>query len=115
MDRKPKALSGSQRQRGALGRAIVRQPKVFLMDKPLSNLDAKLRVQMRTEITKLHKKLGPTFIYVTHNQKKEMTMGTRIVVINKGVIQQVDKPQNIYEGRHNTREFTRCKFNTSCK
>ena len=96
LDRKPKALSGGQRQRVALGRAIVRQPKVFLMDEPLSNLDAKLRVQMRTEITKLHKKLGTTFIYVTHDQTEAMTMGTRIVVMNKGVVQQVDTPQNIY-------------------
>lgn len=96
LDRKPKALSGGQRQRVALGRAIVRQPKVFLMDEPLSNLDAKLRVQMRTEITKLHKRLGTTFIYVTHDQTEAMTMGTRIVVMNKGVLQQVDTPQNIY-------------------
>lgn len=96
LNRKPKALSGGQRQRVALGRAIVRKPKVFLMDEPLSNLDAKLRVQMRTEITKLHQTLGTTFIYVTHDQTEAMTMGTRIVVMNKGVIQQVDTPQNIY-------------------
>ena len=96
LDRKPKALSGGQRQRVALGRAIVRQPKVFLMDEPLSNLDAKLRVQMRAEITKLHKRLGTTFIYVTHDQTEAMTMGTRIVVMNKGILQQVDTPQNIY-------------------
>jgi multiple sugar transport system ATP-binding protein len=97
LDRKPKALSGGQRQRVALGRAIVREPKVFLMDEPLSNLDAKLRVQMRTEIAKLHKKLQTTFIYVTHDQTEAMTMGTRIVVMKDGVIQQVDTPQKIYE------------------
>lgn len=97
LDRKPKALSGGQRQRVALGRAIVREPKVFLMDEPLSNLDAKLRVQMRTEITKLHKRLKTTFIYVTHDQTEAMTMGTRIVVMKDGVIQQVDTPQHIYE------------------
>ena len=97
LDRKPKALSGGQRQRVALGRAIVREPKVFLMDEPLSNLDAKLRVQMRTEISKLHKRLQTTFIYVTHDQTEAMTMGTRIVVMKDGVIQQVDTPQNIYD------------------
>jgi len=97
LDRKPKALSGGQRQRVALGRALVRYPKVFLLDEPLSNLDAKLRVAMRTEITKLHKKLGTTFIYVTHDQVEAMTMGTRIVVIKDGVIQQVDTPQNLYD------------------
>ncbi len=96
LDRKPKALSGGQRQRVALGRAIVRTPKVFLMDEPLSNLDAKLRVQMRTEIGKLHKKLQTTFIYVTHDQTEAMTMGTRIVVMKDGIIQQVDSPQNLY-------------------
>ena len=96
LDRKPKALSGGQRQRVALGRAIVRNPKVFLMDEPLSNLDAKLRVQMRTEIIKLYRKLQTTFIYVTHDQVEAMTMGTRIVVMKDGVIQQVDSPQNIY-------------------
>ena len=96
LDRKPKALSGGQRQRVALGRAIVREPKVFLMDEPLSNLDAKLRVQMRTEIIKLYRKLQTTFIYVTHDQVEAMTMGTRIVVMKDGVIQQVDTPQNIY-------------------
>ncbi len=96
LKRKPKALSGGQRQRVALGRAIVRQPKVFLMDEPLSNLDAKLRVQMRTEIIKLYRKLQTTFIYVTHDQVEAMTMGTRIVVMKDGVIQQVDSPQNIY-------------------
>lgn len=97
LERKPKALSGGQRQRVALGRAIVREPKVFLMDEPLSNLDAKLRVQMRTEIAKLHKKLQTTFIYVTHDQTEAMTMGTRIVVMKDGVIQQVDTPQKIYD------------------
>ncbi|WP_027625401.1 ABC transporter ATP-binding protein [Clostridium lundense] len=103
LDRKPKALSGGQRQRVALGRAIVREPKVFLMDEPLSNLDAKLRVQMRTEISKLHKKLQTTFIYVTHDQTEAMTMGTRIVVMKDGLIQQVDTPQQIYE--HPTNMF----------
>ncbi|MGV8982158.1 ABC transporter ATP-binding protein [Clostridium sp.] len=97
LDRKPKALSGGQRQRVALGRAIVRNPKVFLMDEPLSNLDAKLRVQMRTEIAKLHHKLQTTFIYVTHDQTEAMTMGTRIVVMKDGLAQQVDTPSNIYE------------------
>ncbi len=96
LDRKPKALSGGQRQRVALGRAIVREPKVFLMDEPLSNLDAKLRVQMRTEIGKLHHKLQTTFIYVTHDQTEAMTMGTRIVVMKDGVVQQVDSPANLY-------------------
>ncbi len=96
LDRKPKALSGGQRQRVALGRAIVREPKVFLMDEPLSNLDAKLRVQMRTEIGKLHKKLQTTFIYVTHDQTEAMTMGSRIVVMKDGIIQQVDTPSNLY-------------------
>ncbi len=97
LDRKPKALSGGQRQRVAMGRAIVRNPKVFLMDEPLSNLDAKLRVQMRTEIAKLHQRLQTTFIYVTHDQTEAMTLGTRIVVMRDGIIQQVDSPQNIYE------------------
>ena len=97
LDRKPKALSGGQRQRVALGRAIVREPKVFLMDEPLSNLDAKLRVQMRTEISKLHKKLNTTFIYVTHDQTEALTMGTRIVVMKDGLIQQVDNPQMLYD------------------
>ncbi len=96
LDRKPKALSGGQRQRVALGRAIVRDPKVFLLDEPLSNLDAKLRVAMRTEINKLHKRLQTTFIYVTHDQTEAMTMGTRIVVMKDGVVQQVDSPANIY-------------------
>ena len=97
LDRKPKALSGGQRQRVALGRAIVREPKVFLLDEPLSNLDAKLRAQMRTELSKLHLKLGTTFIYVTHDQIEAMTMGDRIVVMKDGFIQQVDTPQNLYE------------------
>ncbi len=97
LNRKPKALSGGQRQRVALGRAIVREPKVFLMDEPLSNLDAKLRVQMRTEITKLHQKLQTTFIYVTHDQTEAMTMGSRIVVMKDGFVQQVDSPQNLYD------------------
>ena len=97
LDRKPKALSGGQRQRVAMGRAIVRNPKVFLMDEPLSNLDAKLRVQMRTEIAKLHQRLGTTIIYVTHDQTEAMTLGTRIVVMKDGLIQQVDTPQNLYE------------------
>lgn len=97
LDRKPKALSGGQRQRVAMGRAIVREPKVFLMDEPLSNLDAKLRVQMRAEISKLHKRLQTTFIYVTHDQTEAMTLGTRIVVLKDGIIQQVDSPQNLYE------------------
>jgi len=96
LDRKPKALSGGQRQRVALGRAIVRDPKVFLMDEPLSNLDAKLRVQMRVEITKLHQRLQTTFVYVTHDQTEAMTMGTRIVVMKDGFIQQIDNPTNLY-------------------
>ncbi len=97
LDRKPKALSGGQRQRVALGRAIVRQPKAFLMDEPLSNLDAKLRVQTRVEILKLHQRLQTTFIYVTHDQVEAMTMGDRIVVLRDGVVQQVDTPQTLYE------------------
>ena len=97
LDRKPKALSGGQRQRVALGRAMVRNPAVFLLDEPLSNLDAKLRTSMRTEIIKLHKKLATTFIYVTHDQTEAMTMGDRIVVMRDGVIQQVDTPQNLYD------------------
>ena len=97
LERKPKALSGGQRQRVALGRAIVREPKVFLLDEPLSNLDAKLRAQMRTELTKLHQKLGTTFIYVTHDQTEAMTMGTRIVVMKDGLIQQCDAPQVLYD------------------
>ncbi|MBQ8513940.1 MAG: ATP-binding cassette domain-containing protein, partial [Ruminococcus sp.] len=97
LDRKPKAMSGGQRQRVALGRAIVRNPQVFLLDEPLSNLDAKLRAQMRTEISKLHQKLGTTFIYVTHDQTEAMTMGDRIVVMKDGIIQQIDTPQALYE------------------
>ena len=97
LSRKPKALSGGQRQRVALGRAIVREPKVFLLDEPLSNLDAKLRTQMRTEITKLHNRLNTTFIYVTHDQIEAMTMGTRIVVMKDGFMQQVDTPINLYD------------------
>lgn len=97
LKRKPKALSGGQRQRVALGRAMVRSPSVFLLDEPLSNLDAKLRTNMRTEIKKLHQRLGTTFIYVTHDQTEAMTMGDRIVVMKDGVIQQVDSPQNLYK------------------
>ncbi len=97
LDRKPKALSGGQRQRVALGRAIVREPQVFRMDEPLSNLDAKLRAQMRTEINKLHQRLQTTFIYVTHDQIEAMTMGSRIVVMKDGVVQQIDNPQFLYE------------------
>ncbi|MCF6411009.1 ABC transporter ATP-binding protein [Pseudalkalibacillus salsuginis] len=97
LDRKPKALSGGQRQRVALGRAIVRDPQVFLMDEPLSNLDAKLRVQMRAEITKLHQRLQTTTIYVTHDQTEAMTMATRIVVMKDGVIQQVGTPKQVYD------------------
>ena len=101
LDRKPKAMSGGQRQRVALGRALVRDPKVFLLDEPLSNLDAKLRAQMRTEITKLHKKLQTTFIYVTHDQVEAMTMGTRIVVMKLGYVQQIDTPMNLYNEPYN--------------
>ena len=97
LDRKPKALSGGQRQRVALGRAMVRNPAVFLLDEPLSNLDAKLRTSMRTEIIKLHQKLATTFIYVTHDQTEAMTMGDRIVVMKDGIIQQVDTPQHLYD------------------
>ena len=102
IDRYPRELSGGQRQRVALGRAIVRNPKVFLMDEPLSNLDAKLRVQMRTEIKKLHKKLNATFIYVTHDQTEALTMGDRICVLNEGKIQQFDTPENVYNHPANT-------------
>ncbi len=97
LERKPKALSGGQRQRVAIGRAIVREPKVFLMDEPLSNLDAKLRVKMRSEIIKLHKQIGTTFVYVTHDQTEAMTMGDRIVVMHNGVIQQAATPKEVYE------------------
>ena len=101
LDRKPKALSGGQRQRVAMGRAIVREPKVFLMDEPLSNLDAKLRVQMRTEITKLHQRLKTTFVYVTHDQTEAMTLGTRIVVMKDGLAMQIDSPVNLYNKPQN--------------
>ena len=101
LDRKPKALSGGQRQRVAMGRAIVREPKVFLMDEPLSNLDAKLRVQMRVEISKLHRRLQTTIIYVTHDQVEAMTLGTRIVVMKDGIIMQCDSPSNLYERPQN--------------
>ncbi|MEL7329704.1 MAG: ATP-binding cassette domain-containing protein, partial [Cyanobacteria bacterium J06559_1] len=101
LDRKPKQLSGGQRQRVALGRAIVRSPAVFLMDEPLSNLDAKLRVQARAELSELHKKVGTTFVYVTHDQAEAMTMGTRIAVMNSGILQQIDTPQNVYENPQN--------------
>ena len=96
LDRKPKALSGGKRQRVALGRAMVRKPAVFLLDEPLSNLDAKLRTEMRSQLAHLHKKLETTFVYVTHDQTEAMTLGTRIVVMNAGVIQQVDTPRNLY-------------------
>jgi multiple sugar transport system ATP-binding protein len=101
LDRKPRQLSGGQRQRVALGRAIVRDPKVFLLDEPLSNLDAKLRVQTRAEITKLHKRLQTTFIYVTHDQVEAMTMANRIAVMNHGILMQVDTPQNLYDSPDN--------------
>ena len=97
LDRKPRQLSGGQRQRVAVGRAIVREPKVFLFDEPLSNLDAKLRVQTRAEITKLHQRLQTTFIYVTHDQVEAMTMATRIAVMRDGILQQIDTPQNLYD------------------
>jgi multiple sugar transport system ATP-binding protein len=101
LDRKPRQLSGGQRQRVALGRAIVREPNVFLLDEPLSNLDAKLRVQTRAEISKLHKELGTTFIYVTHDQVEAMTMASRIAVMNHGVLQQIDSPKNLYDAPNN--------------
>jgi len=101
LKRKPRELSGGQRQRVALGRAIVREPKVFLLDEPLSNLDAKLRVQTRAEISKLHHKLGTTFVYVTHDQTEAMTMASRIAVMNKGILQQLDTPQNLYDKPNN--------------
>ena len=97
LDRRPKQLSGGQRQRVAMGRAIVRQPQVFLMDEPLSNLDAKLRVQMRADISKLQRDLGTTTIYVTHDQVEAMTMGDRVAVMSQGVLQQVDAPQRLYD------------------
>lgn len=102
LDRKPKALSGGQRQRVALGRAMVREPSVFLLDEPLSNLDAKLRTQMRAEIKELHRKLATTFVYVTHDQTEAMTMGDRIVVMKDGYIQQADTPQELYNNPVNT-------------
>jgi multiple sugar transport system ATP-binding protein len=101
LERKPRQLSGGQRQRVALGRAIVRDPQVFLLDEPLSNLDAKLRVQTRAEITKLHKRLETTFIYVTHDQTEAMTMASRIAVMNHGVLMQIDSPQNLYDSPNN--------------
>lgn len=101
LDKKPKALSGGQRQRVALGRAIVRNPKVFLMDEPLSNLDAKLRTEMRAQISKLHKDLGATFIYVTHDQVEAMTMGDRIVVMKDGLVQQINEPKALYDNPAN--------------
>jgi multiple sugar transport system ATP-binding protein len=101
LERKPRQLSGGQRQRVAVGRAIVREPKVFLFDEPLSNLDAKLRVAMRAEISKLHQRLQTTFIYVTHDQIEAMTMASRIAVINKGILQQLDTPQNLYDHPNN--------------
>ncbi len=97
LDRRPRQLSGGQRQRVAVGRAIVRQPKVFLLDEPLSNLDAKLRVQTRAEIQKLHQDLGTTFVYVTHDQTEAMTMASRIAVMKDGILQQADTPQNLYD------------------
>ncbi len=101
LDRKPKQLSGGQRQRVAVGRAIVREPRVFLLDEPLSNLDAKLRVQTRAELSKLHQRLGTTFIYVTHDQVEAMTMATRIAVMKDGLLQQLDTPQNLYDSPGN--------------
>src|SRR5687768_11465760 len=101
LDRKPANLSGGQRQRVAMGRAIVRNPKAFLMDEPLSNLDAKLRVQMRTEVSRIQDRLGVTTVYVTHDQTEAMTLGDRVAVMRAGVIQQVDSPGNLYEDPHN--------------
>ena len=101
LDRRPKELSGGQRQRVAMGRAIVRQPQVFLMDEPLSNLDAKLRVQMRADIAKLQRELGTTTVYVTHDQVEAMTMGDRVAVMSKGILQQVDAPQRLYDRPEN--------------
>ena len=97
LDRKPKALSGGQRQRVAMGRAIVRKPQVFLMDEPLSNLDAKLRVQTRTQIASLQRRLGVTTVYVTHDQVEAMTMGDRVAVLKDGLLQQVDTPRDLYD------------------
>src|SRR5262245_27430637 len=102
LHRKPGELSGGQRQRVAMGRAIIRQPQVFLMDEPLSNLDAQLRVQMRAELVKLHRTLGVTTVYVTHDQTEAMTLGQRVAVLNKGVVQQVDEPQRLYHHPANT-------------
>jgi multiple sugar transport system ATP-binding protein len=102
LDRKPRQLSGGQRQRVAMGRAIVRHPQAFLMDEPLSNLDAKLRVQMRAELVKLHRRLGVTTVYVTHDQTEAMTLGQRVAVLNKGIVQQVDTPQRLYRHPANT-------------
>jgi len=102
LKRKPKQLSGGQRQRVALGRAIVRDPKVFLMDEPLSNLDAKLRVQMRTEIAKLHQRLKATIVYVTHDQTEAMTMASKIIIMKDGIVQQTGEPQNVYEKTSNS-------------
>ncbi|HEX7526599.1 MAG TPA: ATP-binding cassette domain-containing protein, partial [Gaiellaceae bacterium] len=101
LDRKPSALSGGQRQRVAMGRAIVREPKAFLMDEPLSNLDAKLRVSMRAELAKLHERLGVTTVYVTHDQVEAMTLGQRVAVLRDGVLQQVDTPQNLFHHPQN--------------
>ena len=102
LDRKPRALSGGQRQRVAMGRAIVRHPQSFLMDEPLSNLDAKLRVQMRAELAKLHQRLGVTTLYVTHDQVEAMTLGQRVAVLNRGIVQQVDAPDVLYNRPANT-------------
>jgi multiple sugar transport system ATP-binding protein len=102
LHRKPRELSGGQRQRVAIGRALVRRPQAFLMDEPLSNLDAKLRVQMRAELISLHKRLGITTIYVTHDQTEAMTLGDRVVVLNKGLVQQVDTPERLYRHPGNT-------------
>src|SRR5438034_856496 len=102
LNRKPKALSGGQRQRVAMGRAIIRRPQAFLLDEPLSNLDAKLRVQMRAELIDLHRRLGVTTVYVTHDQTEAMTLGDRVVVLDKGVVQQVDAPEQLYRQPTNT-------------
>jgi ABC-type sugar transport system ATPase subunit len=113
LDRKPKQLSGGQRQRVAVGRAIVRDPAVFCMDEPLSNLDAKLRVQARAEISKLHQSLETTFIYVTHDQVEAMTMGTRIAVMRDGILQQVDTPKSLYDAPQNVFVAGRCLVSTA--